>query len=217
MGIGVFATTEDPRGAGIMADNAAGGFAANFQKSIIVFGDIAANANVNCEKNMSAKGTLSVQGDASVKGTLNVVNDIVLAGPGGDCAEDFDIATSHGVEPGTVMVLEDSGALRPSEQGYDRKVAGVISGAGEYRSGMILGRCESSRQRVPIALVGKVYCKADAQYAPIEVGDLLTTSPTMGHAMKARDSSMAFGAVIGKALRALGEGRGLIPVLVALQ
>jgi len=45
----------------------------------------------------------------------------------------------------------------------------------------------------------------------------LTTSPTVGHAMKARDQSRAFGCVIGKALRSLETGQGLIPILVALQ
>jgi hypothetical protein len=35
--------------------------------------------------------------------------------------------------------------------------------------------------------------------------------------MKACDPFRGFGAVIGKALRPLAEGRGLIPVLVALQ
>jgi hypothetical protein len=160
-------------------------------------------------------GTLQVNGDAYVTGTLNVTTDIILAA--GDCAEEFDVETSHEVEPGTVMVLDDSGSLRPSERGYDRKVAGVISGAGEYRPGVILDRRDSSRQRVPIALAGKVYCKADAQYAPIEIGDLLTTSPTPGHAMRAVDPLKAFGAVIGKALQRLPEGCGLIPILVALQ
>ena len=71
--------------------------------------------------------------------------------------------------------------------------------------------------RKPIALLGKVYCKADAGYAPIEVGDLLTTSATPGHAMKATDAVKAFGAVIGKALRPLKEGQGLIPIMIALQ
>ena len=66
-------------------------------------------------------------------------------------------------------------------------------------------------------MLGKVYCKADAQYGAIEVGDLLTTSPTPGHAMKADDFSRAFGAVIGKALRSLKTGQNLIPILVALQ
>jgi hypothetical protein len=63
----------------------------------------------------------------------------------------------------------------------------------------------------------QVYCKVDAQYAPIEVGDLLTTSPTPGHAMKAADPFKAFGAVIGKALQPLHTGQGLLPILIALQ
>jgi hypothetical protein len=50
-----------------------------------------------------------------------------------------------------------------------------------------------------------------------KVGDLLTTAPTPGHAMKADDPLKAFGAVIGKALRPLPDGQGLIPVLIALQ
>ncbi|MFD0325591.1 hypothetical protein [Lysobacter gummosus] len=57
----------------------------------------------------------------------------------------------------------------------------------------------------------------DADYAAISAGDLLTSSPTPGHAMRAVDRDAAFGAVIGKALQPLADGRGLIPVLVALQ
>jgi hypothetical protein len=49
------------------------------------------------------------------------------------------------------------------------------------------------------------------------VGDLLTTSPTPGHAMKATDPLRAFGAVLGKALLPLRSGQGLIPVLIAMQ
>jgi hypothetical protein len=56
----------------------------------------------------------------------------------------------------------------------------------------------------------------DGGYGAIEVGDLLTTSPTPGHAMKATDPSRAFGAVLGKALKPWAAGRGLIPILVAL-
>jgi hypothetical protein len=70
---------------------------------------------------------------------------------------------------------------------------------------------------VALALVGKVYCKVDATFLPIEVGDLLTSAPTLGHAMKAADSQRAFGAVVGKALEALPKGKGLIPILVCLQ
>jgi hypothetical protein len=81
----------------------------------------------------------------------------------------------------------------------------------------VLDKQQSEKPRQPIALLGKVYCKVDAQFGAIEVGGLLTTSTTPGHAMKADDPAKAFGAVIGKALRPLPEGRGLIPVLIALQ
>ena len=65
--------------------------------------------------------------------------------------------------------------------------------------------------------MGKVFCKVDASYGAVEAGDLLTTSDTPGYAMKAADAAKAFGAVVGKALRALPEGQGLIPILVSLQ
>lgn len=141
--------------------------------------------------------------------------DIILKNA--DCAEEFDIASESALDAGTVMVLDGEGALRESAEAYDRKVAGVLSGAGDYRPGIVLDRKEPRENRRPLALVGKVFCKVDADHAPVEVGDLLTTSPTPGHAMKAADPARAFGAVIGKALRPLKEGRGLIPILVALQ
>lgn len=61
------------------------------------------------------------------------------------------------------------------------------------------------------------YCKVDADIAAIQVGDLLTTSPTKGHAQKVLDRSQAIGAIIGKALGSLEKGKGKIPVLVMLQ
>ncbi len=149
------------------------------------------------------------EGDVEVTGDIRLTN--------ADCAEDFDIAGLANVEPGTVMVIDSEGALRESDQAYDKRVAGVISGAGDFKPGIVLDKQESSCNRMPIALLGKVYCKVDAQHGAIEVGDLLTTSPTPGYAMKTNDPLKAFGAVIGKALRPLKEGQGLIPILIALQ
>jgi len=154
-------------------------------------------------------------GDVRVSGNVTVSGDVILTGA--DCAEEFDVAETVDIEPGTVMVLDQDGVLQQSQTAYDKKVAGVISGAGDYRPGMILDRRQSGDNRLPVALVGKVYCKVDAQYAAIEVGDLLTTSPTPGHAMKADDPFKAFGSVIGKALRPLEVGQGMIPILIALQ
>jgi hypothetical protein len=134
-----------------------------------------------------------------------------------DCAEDFDISAESCAEPGTVMALDDEGNLRESCQPYDKRVAGVISGAGSYKPGLVLDKQQAQHSRRPIALLGKVFCKVDAQFGCIKVGDLLTTSPTVGHAMRADDPVKAFGSVIGKALRPQADGQGLIPILIALQ
>jgi hypothetical protein len=61
------------------------------------------------------------------------------------------------------------------------------------------------------------HCKVDADIAPIEPGDLLTTSPTPGHAQKVLDRSAAVGAILGKALEALSGGKGKIAVFVNIQ
>jgi hypothetical protein len=152
---------------------------------------------------------------ALFEGNLVVTGDIQLANA--DCAEEFSVAEACSIAPGTVMVLGDDETLHRSCQPYDKRVAGVVSGGGPYKPGIVLDQQGANSNRKAIALLGKVYCKVDATYAPIEVGDLLTTSPTPGYAMKTSDPFKAFGAVIGKALRPLTDGKGLIPILIALQ
>lgn len=135
---------------------------------------------------------------------------------GADCAETFEVDDRALAEPGTVMVIGDDGRLRASDQAYDKRVAGVVAGEGDNRPGIILGnRIGGGSPRAPIALMGRVFCKVDADQAPIKVGDLLTSSSAPGHAMKADDPVRAYCAVLGKALGSLKGGRGLIPVLVA--
>ncbi|MBN8786811.1 MAG: hypothetical protein J0I84_06965 [Terrimonas sp.] len=151
---------------------------------------------------------------AVFKGNVHVHGDILLMNA--DIAEDFTIADSL-AEVGSVMVFDKDGSLIPCNNPYDKKVVGVISGAGSYKPGMILDKQKEMTNRLPIALMGKVYCKVDADFNPIEIGDLLTTSATLGCAMKAIDSSKSFGTVIGKALMSLDAGKGLIPILVTLQ
>jgi hypothetical protein len=66
-----------------------------------------------------------------------------------------------------------------------------------------------------LAILGIVQVKASAENGPIRPGDLLTTSSTPGHAMKATEPKI--GTVIGKALEGLDEGTGVIKMLVMLQ
>jgi hypothetical protein len=190
---GVHGESSAARHAGVSGTNTDGG--------IGVFGNSSGNAG-------------QFEGNVLVTGTINVGGDVVLQNA--DCAEDFDVAESD-LAVGTVVVMSSDGNVRPCDADYATTVVGVVSGAGGLRPGITLDRRESATPRIPIALMGKVYCKADAASSPINMGDLLTTSETRGHAMKASDPSRAFGSVIGKALGPLAEGQGLIPVLVALQ
>jgi hypothetical protein len=177
-----------------------------------VSGDLKINGAVT--GNVTIHGAATVTGDMKIGGTATVT-DVLLSGA--DCAEQFDVNEGTPPEPGAIVVIDDEGKLRESHAPYDRRVAGVVSGAGEYRPGIVLDRKASLEGQVPVALVGKVYCKVDADPAPISVGDLLTTSERPGFGMKAVDPSRAFGAVIGKALKPLAAGQGMIPILVALQ
>ena len=153
-------------------------------------------------------------------GNVHVTRNLVVDGDvqltGADLAEQFAVVGLLPAEPGSVVVLAGEDHVRVSDQAYDRRVAGIVSGAGNYRPGIVLDR-QAELNRCPLALTGKVWCKVDADSAPVEIGDMLTSSATPGHAMRATDPSRAFGAVIGKALGSLPAGRGLIPVLVALQ
>jgi hypothetical protein len=160
-------------------------------------------------------GTSAPSSTLHVAGDVTVTGDVLLTGA--DCAEHFEVIGPHLPEPGTVLIIDEVGRLRECRDAYDKKVAGVVSNAGDYRHALVLGKKPSGSQHVALALIGKVYCKVDARHSPIEVGDLLTTSATPGHAMKVTEPLKAFGCVIGKALMACGEGQGLIPILIALQ
>lgn len=162
-------------------------------------------------------GTLIVRNYAGVE-TVRVdggAGDIILNNA--DCAEEFDLADGEEWVPGAVMVFDEGGSLRLCGREYDTAVAGVVSGAGHYRPGIVLDRRADAGPRVPLAMLGKVFCLVDADFGAVRPGALLTTSPRRGHAMRASDPARAFGAVIGKALKPLESGRALVPVMVSLQ
>jgi hypothetical protein len=196
--------------AGVWGEGKAGGFGVKGHASGPGAAGVAGFHLTNSGPGIFGKGSPAghFEGDVEVTGDVRLIN--------ADCAEDFDVCEAEQIQPGTVVVLGEDGALRQSHRAYDKRVAGVVSGGGDYKPAIILDR-RASGARTPVALVGKVFCKVDAQYGSIEVGDLLTSSPTHGHAMKVLDQTQAFGSVLGKALSPAKEGRVLIPILVALQ
>jgi hypothetical protein len=118
-----------------------------------------------------------------------------------------------------VLVIDEQnpGRLKLSEEPYDTRVAGVVSGANGVSPGIQMhqeGLLEGGRN---VALSGRVYVMADASNGQIKPGDLLTTSSTPGHAMKVTDHAKAQGAILGKAMTSLKNGKGGVLVLVSLQ
>ncbi len=158
----------------------------------------------------------------AMNGTDGRVTTGILEITGGsDLSEQFDIGSTD-VAPGPGMVVcidpDSPGQLLVSTRAYDRTVAGVVSGAGGVQTGMLMGqRSTIADGQHAVALTGRVYVLADASNGRIEPGDRLTTSASPGHAMKATDSRRAAGAVIGKAMSPLAEGRGLVLVLIQPQ
>ena len=137
---------------------------------------------------------------------------------GADLAEPFEF-TRADIAAGSVVIIdtENPGKLRLSDRPNDQRVAGIVSGANGINPGIALHQEGALDGGQNVALSGRVYVLADASTSPIKPGDLLTTSATPGHAMKVTDHANAQGAIIGKAMSALKEGKGMVLVLVTLQ
>ncbi|MGE3180768.1 MAG: hypothetical protein AB7N71_04000, partial [Phycisphaerae bacterium] len=172
-----------------------------------------------------AAGNTRIELDADFSGEGRIITDVIQINGGADIAEPFDVYGAdtiavREIEPGMVVAIDPAnpGALRLANGAYDRAVAGVISGAGGVKPGMMLQQPGTAADgKHPVALTGRVWCYVDGALGAVQPGDLLTTSDTPGHAMKVDDHNRAAGAIIGKAMTSLDSGRGLVLILVSLQ
>ena len=155
-----------------------------------------------------------------VDGTGRVFADGGFQPSGADFAESMAVTGDRAkYSAGDLLVIDPTANRRVAlaQQPYSTLVAGIYS----TKPGL-LGTTHkvdetAPPKEVPLAVVGIVPCKVSAENGPIRVGDLLVTSSTAGHAMKGTDRSKMLGAVVGKALEPVAEGRGVIQVLVMLQ
>lgn len=134
----------------------------------------------------------------------------------GGCDIKEDLNSIEDLEPGDIVVIDEKnpGNIRRTNQEYDKKVAGIISGANGINSGLSLSQNDVLEGKYPLAMLGRVYVKVTGK---IEIGDMLTTSSKPGFAMAVKDYSTAHGCVIGKAMTANEKEEGLVLVLVNLQ
>ncbi len=166
--------------------------------------------------NVDESGRTSVRGNLVIQSS-STGDTIIELGEGLDYAEGFNVSDEAGIAPGAVLVIdpEQPGQLTISRTPYDSRVAGIVAGAKGLGSAVRLGAGQFDHD---VALAGRVYCNVDATETGVEPGDLLTTSNTPGYAMKVTNPALAQGAILGKAMERLEQGKqGQILVLVALQ
>ncbi len=144
-------------------------------------------------------------------------------------AERFEVDPQGRYEVGDLLVIDpDSPYLVLSSEPDDTKVIGVVGPGVDYEDGELMvvvfgwhGAKPAEDDDENVRTVARI--KVDASYGAIKRGDLLTTSPTPGHAMSAQPVDVAGvelykpGTIIGKALESLDSGQGLIEVFVILQ
>jgi hypothetical protein len=179
----------------------------------------------------------------------NVLIDGAYSSSGADYADMMPVSGDPArYNPGDVLIIGADGKIAKSTKPNDTHLAGVYSTSpaivGDPRGtrdlvtedGIHIESIDLSEREnvkivekypghdlVPVALVGIVPTNVSAENGPIRPGDLLTTSATEGHAMKASPlilSGIEFyapGTIIGKALEPHESGTGLIKVLVTLQ
>jgi hypothetical protein len=111
------------------------------------------------------------------------------------------------VEAGDVLTLapDEAGVVKRADTLADSGIVGVAASAPATGP-------ESSVALVEVIGSGFATVKVDAGYGAIRPGNLLSASPTPGHAMRAADPRA--GTVLGKAIDGLEAGTGLIRVLL---
>jgi hypothetical protein len=170
-------------------------------------------------KNSSGVQTITL--DADNVGDGKVTTQVLQITGGSDLSEQFDVKPlNDDLQPGMIVCIDPAqpGQLVTSTKEYDKTVAGVLSGAGGVKTGMMMGQVGTAADgKHAVALTGRVYCLVDATKGAIMPGDLITTSSTPGYGMKVKSHKKAQGAIIGKAMSPLANGKGLVLVLVSLQ
>jgi hypothetical protein len=120
---------------------------------------------------------------------------------GADFAESMQVAGSRDkYSPGDLLAIDATAnqTLALAQKPYSTLVAGIYSTKPGVLGSTHAAEDQRSAAEVPLAVVGIVPCKVTAENGAIQVGDLLVSSSTPGHAMKGTDRTRMLGAVVGK-------------------
>jgi hypothetical protein len=179
------------------------------------------------------RGSLSVQSNVGVDGNVSIAGNLIVFGSkSGYVTDRFIYRGKDPLERGDVVVLHPhpSSASAPkgriplieielTEKAGDSCVCGIvdeISLAPEQLSDMDIKRSAGTTFGLMVTLGAYAYCKVDATEEAIKAGDLLVTSKNKGYAARIAKLETKPGAIVGKALGAVGKGKtGVIPVFVS--
>lgn len=183
-------------------------------EGVVAVGDRLGRPKAGMLVHADGAGLVSVFNSAGTP-TFSLHGNMGLISSAADLAEVFPAQGE--IEPGSVLVIDTArkGGMAVARQPYDRRVAGVASGARDFRPGITLGMSDGIRG-VTMTLSGTVYCLVTNANGPIRSGDLLTTSGLAGHAMRVTDHPAAQGAILGKALEDFDGRSGLALILASL-
>jgi len=168
---------------------------------------------------------MTVSGDNGNVFRINSNGEIYSSGGyfvgAADFAESVETTSApEAYEQGDVMIIDSTQRrhVDMSDKPYSTLVAGVIS----TKPGLLGSQYTDPNdpklsKESPLAVVGIVPCKVSAENGEVKIGDLLVTSSTPGYAMKGTDREKMLGAVLGKAMEPIKNGKGVILVLVTLQ
>ncbi len=128
--------------------------------------------------------------DSRLAGVVSTRPGVLLRGPTAD---------AYPLQKDLKNLLEQRGMSLAADAALDARIDELEASLDGWTKG-----------QVPVALAGRVPVKVDATYGAIRPGDALTSSPTVGHAMKAA----AAGPIIGFAITGLENGRGEVVVFL---
>lgn len=212
--VGIHAFAQSPSGLGMLVQSQGAGLSVGAQTTGMTVDTAAAASASGAIAVFQQGGTNKARIDTNGKGYFNGGT----ATTGADFAESVETALPVArYEPGDVMVIDVKGTRRfdLSSSPNSKLVAGVYATKPGVlaRPGDVAGDSKWTDTEVPMAIVGIVPCKVVDENGAIEAGDLLVTSSTPGHAMKAPENPVA-GTVVGKALGNLAGKKGKVEVLL---
>ncbi len=110
-------------------------------------------------------------------------------------------------EEGDVLIAAGEEKVTLSSKSYDSRVLGAVT----TDPGVVMSAENAGDDAVRIGLAGRIPVKVSGENGSIKAGDLLTTSDTLGHAMKATARSVG---IIGVALEDFNGSTGKIMMLI---